>query len=522
MPHPVPRPLNVWIASLAACAIASAPPADAVIRVPQDHPTIQTAIDAAPPGEIVLVDPGTYPGSLRFQGKAVLVRSTSGAASTVIVGNGGTAVDIGPGGELTGFTITGGHGTFGCGTEVHGIGTRIAHNIYDSNEPGGATFSTIWGNVSSPVIEGNLFRNNGCDQQHLSAVITFVNDSSPRIINNVFVDNPCRGINMTLPTGTRPQVINNTLVGNRAAIHVDGRVPTDLQVFRNNVIVGNQIGLEVVFGSGYPTWDHNLVYDNGTNYADIPDQTGIEGNLSVDPLFADRAGRDLHLALGSPAVDTGSPGNAPDMDFDGLPRPIDGDADGQHEFDMGAFELDLPTPVVATLVEATVGPSGVALIWQVPIGSGAVTLYRRQPSEMWSALTVLGRDGTDRVSYLDRAVRPGARYGYRLGIAGADGETMTPEVDVFVPVTAIALEGARPNPSTGRPLMMSFTLPSGEEASLELFDIGGRLLARRDVGFLGPGSHVVPIGSGLEPGVYLVRLSQGPTSLRRKAVVTGP
>ncbi|HKQ57275.1 MAG TPA: choice-of-anchor Q domain-containing protein [Candidatus Eisenbacteria bacterium] len=470
----------------------------------------------------MLVDPGTYVGSLRFNGKAVFLRSTSGAPSTVIVGNGGTAVDIGPGGELTGFTITGGQGDFGCGTEVHGVGTRIARNIYESNQPGGLTFATIWGNTSSPVIEGNRFHNNGCDQQHLSAVITFVNTSSPRIINNLFVDNPCRGINMTLPEGNQPQVINNTLVGNRAAIHVDGRIPTSLQVFRNNVIVGNQIGLEVVFGSGYPTWDHNLVYDNVTNYVDIPDQTGISGNLSVDPAFANRPGRDLHLTMHSPAVDAGSPVLAPDMDFDGLPRPIDGNSDGQPVVDMGAYELGLPTPVVAALVEASVGPAGVTLIWHLPAESGPVTLYRRQSTEDWTALSLLDRDGTGRVSYQDRAVLPGASYRYRLGIVGGDGETMTPEVEVLVPVFAIALHGTVPNPSSGRPLMASFTLASGDDATLELFDVAGRQIARREVGSLGTGYHVVPMVSGLDPGVYLVRLTQGPKSIQRKAVVTGP
>src|SRR5207247_11256018 len=35
-----------------------------VIRVPQDAPTIPPAIDSASPGDVVLVDRGTYPGGV--------------------------------------------------------------------------------------------------------------------------------------------------------------------------------------------------------------------------------------------------------------------------------------------------------------------------------------------------------------------------------------------------------------------------------------------------------------------------
>ena len=36
----------------------------AVIRVPQDAPTIQAAVDAAAAGDTILVDRGTYPGGV--------------------------------------------------------------------------------------------------------------------------------------------------------------------------------------------------------------------------------------------------------------------------------------------------------------------------------------------------------------------------------------------------------------------------------------------------------------------------
>src|SRR5262249_51641337 len=48
-------------------------------------------------------------------------------------------------------------------------------------------------------------------------------------------------------------------------------------------------------------------------------------------------------------------------------------------------------------------------------------------------------------------------------------------------------------------------------ATLALFDVSGRLLAKRPVGALGAGHHVVDLQSGraLPPGIYLVQLVQG-------------
>ena len=87
---------------------------------------------------------------------------------------------------------------------------------------------------------------------------------------------------------------------------------------------------------------------------------------------------------------------------------------------------------------------------------------------------------------------------------------------------ALALEGVTPNPSRGRQLAVSFTLPVAAPARLELLDVGGRLVAEREVGDLGPGRHTVDpaFGQPLRPGFYLVRLTQrGMSRVVRVAVV---
>jgi hypothetical protein len=85
---------------------------------------------------------------------------------------------------------------------------------------------------------------------------------------------------------------------------------------------------------------------------------------------------------------------------------------------------------------------------------------------------------------------------------------------------ALGLEGARPNPALRVPRVW-FVLPSGEAATLELIDVAGRRVARREVGALGPGRHAVTLGTARElaPGLYFVRLAQGGQALNSLVAV---
>lgn len=62
---------------------------------------------------------------------------------------------------------------------------------------------------------------------------------------------------------------------------------------------------------------------------------------------------DYRLPPGSPAIDSGNPQNAalPTEDYDGLPRPIDGDGDGVARRDMGAHEYQPPDETVTIAIK---------------------------------------------------------------------------------------------------------------------------------------------------------------------------
>ena len=88
--------------------------------VPDDYPTIQSAIVAAGTGDRVVVKPGTYPEHINFRGKAITVTSTDpsdwAVVESTIIDAGGTGSVVtfnseeGTDSVLQGFVITGGYG----------------------------------------------------------------------------------------------------------------------------------------------------------------------------------------------------------------------------------------------------------------------------------------------------------------------------------------------------------------------------------------------------------------------------
>src|SRR5581483_26832 len=89
------------------------------LHVPKDHPTIQGALDAAKPGDTVLVSAGTYQESIRLKERVTLKSAGDDAKGklglkraegTVIDGGGdqanGPAVVLAEGAMLDGFTVT--------------------------------------------------------------------------------------------------------------------------------------------------------------------------------------------------------------------------------------------------------------------------------------------------------------------------------------------------------------------------------------------------------------------------------
>src|SRR5262249_48709495 len=127
----------------------------------------------------------------------------------------------------------------------------------------------------------------------------------------------------------------------------------------NNIIVAKpgQFGLYCLFfdyGTPPIIRFNNIFSDGGMAYAGTcPDMTGIDGNISADPLFTNPTEGDYHLQSGSLSIDAGDnlTPNLPDVDLDGHPRIQDGHGNGTAVVDMGVYEFLLSPGLKISLLD---------------------------------------------------------------------------------------------------------------------------------------------------------------------------
>jgi len=344
------KELRMIIAGLALALTLPTISYSATLSVPSAFPKIQDAINVAVTGDVVEVDDGVYSGpgnrNISTLGKAITVRSKNGPANCVI-----DPQSLGAGfyidkretrsTVIKGFTIKNAYTDFGGAFYLGWSSPTIIGNILTGNHQSGGGFgAAIGGNGSSPWIEGNLITDNSADTQFLSGAVSFVNMSSPVIINNVIANNSCRGINMTLPEGTMPFVKFNTIVNNTTGVRINGQIDLSKQVYDANILAFNDVGLEIEFYRGLnPQWTNNLTF-NDVNYVGIASQDNIGGNFTADPLFVNSTAGDYHVMSTSPAIGV-VVGNFVSYDFDGTARGVSGVAT------IGAYEyVHVPTITV--------------------------------------------------------------------------------------------------------------------------------------------------------------------------------
>ena len=179
-------------------------------------------------------------------------------------------------------------------------GVRIEDNIFDTID--GAAVA-VYGSGCS-ILRNRMFGS----AAGYGILANHANVANLQIYYNLIYNN-AQGIYLQLG-GNGSLIHNNTVVNNNYGVR---KAAQTLVWFSNNIIASNTNGFVTTGGSqnGY----NNDVYDNTTNFTGIADPTGVNGNISADPLFTDVNTFDFTLTAQSPCIGYGvSVGLASDID----------------------------------------------------------------------------------------------------------------------------------------------------------------------------------------------------------------
>jgi len=354
--------------------------------------TVQSAINAAVSGDEVWVAKGTYVEIITLASGVPLYGGFVGTETARTQRNWKTNATILDGGNdgasydgvvqskvkgtaLDGFIVRNGF----AGVETDWGFIDVSHCAI-SGQLAGAFIYYGGANISDCTISGS---DEGVGLDGGTATITGCtisdNHYGVRVYNATATIASCTIIGSTIEgaylVGGTMTVSNTSVSGNADGIYVYGTANIDnctivgntsngVNVYRgpaavtNCIVVSNGCGIGQELGDPAVKASHCDVYGNTGNYGNVREEDGYSsnGNISVDPLFANQANGYYHLLANSPCINAGDDSAvvSGSTDRDGNPRIV-----GAH-VDMGAYEYRSLAPWIATLNTSVSGGVTVA------------------------------------------------------------------------------------------------------------------------------------------------------------------
>jgi len=214
---------------------------------------------------------------------------------------------------------------------------RITQNHIENNVAGALGGGGIYiYYLSNPLIERNLIIRN-ISSNGAGVAVKF--SSAPVIRSNIIISNK-EGAGI-VSTSSAPAIYHNTIIFNTPQSYSGGiycNGGSSVKII-NNIIAFNDGGYGVnVKANSTAVVKYNNLWKNGLgNYGpDYPDQTGISGNISVNPGFIYESDRFVRLSNSSPCIGAGDPNYIlaeGETDYDGHPRKL------KLRTDLGADEV---------------------------------------------------------------------------------------------------------------------------------------------------------------------------------------
>ncbi len=360
---------------------------------------IQTAVNAASPGDTVLVTNGLYASGSHTVPPytmsnrvvittSIVVRSVNGPSVTTIRGRAAgesgdrRCVYITGGGQLSGFTLTNGAARGGAqwldqvggGVLIHGSGL-VTNCIVCSNSAvhGGGIAAYYGGEIRNCFVYGNSggmgswFYGGGLYGSQGAAVYDSVfSNNACEVGGGVGFEGGCRAVrclmikNWAVSGGgfsLKTDTADNCLIVSNVASRSGGGISfsAGYGLVRNCTVVGNVAqqypdhsgtyhvsggtlvnSILVRNGNGSENLDASLNY-TADHLCTTPLPSNGTGHVTADPLLLSG----YRLSSNSPCVDAGCT-NGPADDFVRVSRPLDGNNDGTGSWDIGAYEYVHP------------------------------------------------------------------------------------------------------------------------------------------------------------------------------------